>query len=139
IYTVSAAFRLARFNVQIGSVDKRYFIGLASPLAAAIIASMVWAGTDNQIPRDMREIAIAASIITVFTGFLMVSNFKFYSFKELDRSRVPFAMMLPVVLVMGIVTYDLPIGLLAVSVVYASSAPLTALFNKLRPQKSNAS
>ena len=135
IYTVSAAFRLARFNVQIGSVDKRYFIGLASPLAAAIIASMVWAGTDNQIPRDMREIAIAASIITVFTGFLMVSNFKFYSFKELDRSRVPFAVMLPVVLVMGIVTYDLPIGLLAVSVVYASSAPLTALFNKLRPQK----
>ncbi len=139
IYTVSAAFRLARFNVQIGSVDKRYFIGLASPLAAAIIASMVWAGTDNQIPRDMREIAIAASVITVFTGFLMVSNFKFYSFKELDRSRVPFAMMLPVVLVMGIVTYDLPIGLLAVSVVYASSAPLTALFNKLRPQKSTAS
>ena len=139
IYTVSAAFRLARFNVQIGSVDKRYFIGLASPLAAAIIASMVWAGTDNQIPRDMREIAIAASIITVFTGFLMVSNFKFYSFKELDRSRVPFAMILPVVLVMGIVTYDLPIGLLAVSVVYASSAPLTALFNKLRPQKSTAS
>ena len=139
IYTVSAAFRLARFNVQIGSVDKRYFIGLASPLAAAIIASMVWAGTDNQIPRDMREIAIAASIITVFTGFLMVSNFKFYSFKELDRSRVPFAMMLPVVLVMGIVTYDLPIGLLAVSVVYASSAPLTALFNKLRPQKTTAS
>lgn len=135
IYTVSAAFRLARFNVQIGSVDKRYFIGLASPLAAAIIASMVWAGTDNQIPRDMREIAIIASIITVFTGFLMVSNFKFYSFKELDRSRVPFAMMLPVVLVMGIVTYDLPIGLLAVSVVYASSAPLTALVNKLRPQK----
>ncbi len=139
IYTVSAAFRLARFNVQIGSVDKRYFIGLASPLAAAIIASMVWAGTDNQIPRDMREIAIAASVITVFTGFLMVSNFKFYSFKELDRSRVPFAMMLPVVLIMGIVTYDLPIGLLAVSVVYASSAPLTALFNKLRPQKSTAS
>jgi len=139
IYTVSAAFRLARFNVQIGSVDKRYFIGLASPLAAAIIASMVWAGTDNQIPRDMREIAIAASIITVFTGFLMVSNFKFYSFKELDRSRVPFATMLPVVLVMGIVTYDLPIGLLAVSVVYASSAPLTALFNKLRPQKTTAS
>lgn len=139
IYTVSAAFRLARFNVQIGSVDKRYFIGLASPLAAAIIASMVWAGADNQIPRDMREIAIAASVITVFTGFLMVSNFKFYSFKELDRSRVPFAMMLPVVLIMGIVTYDLPIGLLAVSVVYASSAPLTALFNKLRPQKTTAS
>jgi CDP-diacylglycerol--serine O-phosphatidyltransferase len=65
----------------------------------------------------------------------MVSNFKFYSFKELDRSRVPFAMMLPVVLVMGIVTYDLPIGLLAVSVVYALSAPVTAIWHKLRPHK----
>ncbi len=94
IYTVCAAFRLARFNVQIGSVDKRYFIGLASPLAAAIIASMVWAGFDNKMPNNLKELAIAASAITVFTAFLMVSNFKFYSFKELDRSRVPFAMML---------------------------------------------
>lgn len=133
IYTVCAAFRLARFNVQIGSVDKRYFIGLASPLAAAIIASMVWAGADNQVPNTVKEFAIGVSIITVLTGFLMVSNFKFYSFKELDRSRVPFAMMLPVVLVMGIVFYDLPIGLLAMSVVYALSAPLTALWQKIRP------
>ena len=108
IYAVCAAFRLARFNVQIGSVDKRYFIGLASPLAAAIIASMVWAGFDNQLPNKLTEFAIAASIITVFSGFLMVSNFKFYSFKELDRGRVPFAVMLPVVLVIGIVAYDLP-------------------------------
>jgi len=135
IYTVCAAFRLARFNVQIGSVDKRYFIGLASPLAAAIIASMVWAGTDNQVPHTLKEFAIAVSVITVFTGFLMVSNFKFYSFKELDRSRVPFAMMLPVVLVMGIVFYDLPIGLLAVSVVYALSAPIATIWHKLRPTK----
>ena len=137
IYTVCAAFRLARFNVQIGSVDKRYFIGLASPLAAAIIASMVWAGFDNQMPNHLKEFAIVASVITVFTGFLMVSNFKFYSFKELDRSRVPFAVMLPVVLVIGIVAYDLPIGLLAVSVVYAMSAPLTAIWHKMRPAKSS--
>jgi CDP-diacylglycerol--serine O-phosphatidyltransferase len=137
IYTVCAAFRLARFNVQIGSVDKRYFIGLASPLAAAIIASMVWAGFDNQLPNKLTEFAIVASIITVFSGFLMVSNFKFYSFKELDRSRVPFAVMLPVVLVIGIVAYDLPIGLLAVSVVYAMSAPVTAIWHKMRPAKSS--
>lgn len=135
IYTVCAAFRLARFNVQIGSVDKRYFIGLASPLAAAIIASMVWAGADNQVPSKEFELAVAAAAITVFTGFLMVSNFRFYSFKELDRSRVPFALMLPVVLVLGIVAYDLPIGLLAVSVVYALSAPSTAIWNRLRPKK----
>ncbi len=135
IYTVCAAFRLARFNVQIGSVDKRYFIGLASPLAAAVVASMVWAGVDHDMPNKVKEFAIFTSLITVLTGFLMVSNFKFYSFKELDRSRVPFAVMLPVVLVIGIVASDLPMGLLAVSVVYALSAPLTALWQKLRPTK----
>ncbi|HEX5277898.1 MAG TPA: CDP-diacylglycerol--serine O-phosphatidyltransferase [Fluviicoccus sp.] len=133
IYTTSAAFRLARFNVQIGSVDKRYFIGLASPLAAAIIASMVWAGVDNRVPGRELELAVVAALITVLAGFLMVSNFRYYSFKQLDRSRVPFAVMLPVVLVIGIVAYDLPIGLLAVSFVYAASAPVTALWNKLRP------
>ena len=133
IYTTSAAFRLARFNVQIGSVDKRYFIGLASPLAAAIIASMVWAGVDNQVPGREFELSVVASIITVLTGFLMVSNFRYYSFKQLDRSRVPFAFMLPVVLVIGVVSYDLPIGLLAVSVFYAASAPAAALWHRLRP------
>lgn len=136
IYMVCAAFRLARFNVQIGSVDKRYFIGLASPLAAAVVASMVWAGVDHDMPNTVKEFAVFASIITVLTGFLMVSNFKFYSFKELDRSRVPFAVMLPVVLVIGIVASDLPMGLLAVSVVYAMSAPLTAIWYKMRPAKS---
>ncbi|HET8731406.1 MAG TPA: CDP-diacylglycerol--serine O-phosphatidyltransferase [Moraxellaceae bacterium] len=130
IYAVAAAFRLARFNVQIGSVDKRYFIGLASPLAAAIIASAVWAGFDNQIGAVSREVSIPVAILTVVTAFLMVSNFKYYSFKELDRSRVPFAVMLPVVLVLGIVNYDLPIGLLTVSLVYAASGPLGTLWSR---------
>ncbi|HEX4870136.1 MAG TPA: CDP-diacylglycerol--serine O-phosphatidyltransferase [Moraxellaceae bacterium] len=130
IYAVAAAFRLARFNVQIGSVDKRYFIGLASPLAAAIIASAVWAGFDNRIAGGSQEVAIAVALITVITAFLMVSNFKYYSFKELDRSRVPFAVMLPVVLVLGIVNYDLPIGLLTVSLVYAASGPVGTLLSR---------
>lgn len=133
VYLTSAAFRLARFNVQIGSVDKRYFIGLASPLSAALIASMVWASVDNHIPGLDGDYAILPAIMTVLAGFLMVSNFRYYSFKQLDRSRVPFAVMLPMVLVIGIVANDLPIGLLAVSIVYAASAPVTALWNKLRP------
>lgn len=130
IYTVAAAFRLARFNVQIAVVDKRYFVGLASPLAAAIIASMVWAGFDNRIAGREQELAIAVAVITVMAAFLMVSNFRYYSFKELDRSRVPFAVMLPVVLVFGIINYDLPIGLLTVSIVYALSGPVATLWNR---------
>lgn len=131
IYTVAAAFRLARFNVQIAVVDKRYFIGLASPLAAAIIASMVWAGFDNRsILGNPKEFAIAVAAVTVLAAFLMVSNFRYYSFKELDRSRVPFVVMLPIVLVFGIVMYNLPIGILAVSTVYALSGPVTTLLAK---------
>lgn len=128
IYAVAAAFRLARFNVQLAVVDKRYFVGLASPLAAAIIASMVWAGFDNRIAGREHEVAIGAAVVTVLAAFLMVSNFRYYSFKELDRSRVPFAVMLPVVLVLGIINYDLPIGLLTVSLVYAASGPLGTLW-----------
>ena len=128
IYAVAAAFRLARFNVQIAVVDKRYFIGLASPLAAAIIASMVWAGFDNRIAGREQELAIGVAAVTVLAAFLMVSNFRYYSFKELDRSRVPFAVMLPVVLVFGIINYNLPIGLLTVSLVYAASGPIATIW-----------
>lgn len=130
IYAVAAAFRLARFNVQLDVADKRYFTGLASPLAAAIIASMVWAGFDNRIPGREQELAIAIAVITVVAAFLMVSNFRYYSFKQLDRSRVPFAVMLPVVLVFGIINYDLPIGLLTVSLVYALSGPVSTLWGR---------
>lgn len=132
IYAVAAAFRLARFNVQLAVVDKRYFVGLASPLAAAIIASMVWAGFDNRIAGREDQVAIGAAVVTVLAAFLMVSNFRYYSFKELDRSRVPFAVMLPVVLVLGIINYDLPIGLLTVSLVYAASGPVASVWSRRR-------
>lgn len=133
IYAVAAAFRLARFNVQLAVVDKRYFIGLASPLAASIIASMVWAGFDNRsLLGSPREFAVGVAVVTVVAAFLMVSNFRYYSFKELDRSRVPFVVMLPVVLVFGVVMYNLPIGILAVSTVYALSGPVSTLWAKRR-------
>ncbi|PQA37497.1 CDP-diacylglycerol--serine O-phosphatidyltransferase [Amnimonas aquatica] len=132
LYAVAAAFRLARFNVQLDVVDKRYFIGLASPLAASIVAAFVWVGVDNRLLQEVPGLAIVAALVTVAAGFLMVSNVKYYSFKELDRSRVPFVVMLPVVLVFGIVMYNLPIGILAVSVLYAVAGPVAALWNRWR-------
>jgi len=132
IHTACAAFRLARFNVQMGVVDKRFFIGLSSPLGAAVIASMVWAGVEYDVPHKNILLVLPIAIATVANALLMVSNFKFYSFKELDRSRVPFAVMLPIVLVLGIVLYDLPVGLLSVSLVYAASGPVAALWNRRR-------
>jgi CDP-diacylglycerol--serine O-phosphatidyltransferase len=136
MYTVAAAFRLARFNVQIDVVDKRYFIGLASPLAACIVAAFVWVGVDNKLMRDYAEwIPALTATLVVLSGFLMVSNVRYYSFKELDRSRVPFVVMLPIVLVFGIVMYNLPIGILAVSLLYAFAGPVSALGKRLRGQK----
>lgn len=102
IYTACAAFRLARFNVQIGVVDKRYFIGIASPLAAILVISLVWVSRDYPFIFDVRDIAvqIGYAVYMVVVALLMISNIKYYSFKEMDRKRVPFAVMLPVVLIL---------------------------------------
>ncbi len=132
VYTAAAAFRLARFNVQIGQVDKRYFIGLSSPLAASVICSLVWAGVDNGVNVHVPWVAVAIALLTVLTAFFMISNFRYYSFKEFDRSRVPFAMMLPAVFVICAVASDLPIGILAVTIVYALSGPVAALWGRNR-------
>ncbi|WP_111643317.1 CDP-diacylglycerol--serine O-phosphatidyltransferase [Marinimicrobium alkaliphilum] len=121
IYTACAALRLARFNTQIGSVDKRYFIGLASPSAAAIIAGVVWIGSSAE--SDLLT-AMAAAIITPLVGLLMVSNFRYSSFKGLDlRGRVPFVVMLAVVFVFVIVTLHPPLVLLTGFVLYGLSGP----------------
>ncbi len=132
VYVAAAAFRLARFNVQIGHVDKRYFIGLASPLGAAVIASLVWAGADNGVNMRVPWLSWCVAVITVLVAFLMISNFRYYSFKEFDRSRVPFAVMLPAVFVICAVASDLPIGILAVTLVYSASGPVSALWNRSR-------
>lgn len=132
IYTACAAFRLARFNVQIGTVDKRYFIGLASPLAAILVISAVWVGIDNPSIFVVTDLywQVAYAIIIVLSGLLMISNVKYFSFKQLDRKRVPFAVMLPVVLVLGIVTYNIPIGILSVALVYALSGIVTTFLSR---------
>lgn len=129
IYTACAAFRLARFNVQIGTVDKRYFIGLASPLAAILVISAVWVGIDNPdlfIVTD-RLWQVIYAVVIVIAGLLMISNVKYFSFKQLDRQRVPFAVMLPVVLILGAVIYNIPIGILIVALIYALSGIVTTL------------
>lgn len=139
VHTACAAFRLARFNVQLGVVDKRYFIGLASPLGAALVASLVWAGVEYHVPHTSPFFALPVAVAVVCNSLLMVSNFRFYSFKELDRSRVPFAVMLPIVLVLGVVLYDLPVGLLSVSLVYAASGPVAAVWNRRKTAPAKAS
>lgn len=133
LFTACAAFRLARFNVQIGSVDKKYFVGLASPLAGIMLASLVMVGVDRPNTLDVTNPAIQyfSAFWVVIVGLLMVSNSRYYSFKEFDSKRVPFIVMPMVVLLIGLVIYDIPVGMLTLSVVYALSGIWTTFFKKI--------
>lgn len=126
VFSACAAFRLARFNVQIGTVDKKYFIGVASPLAAILVTSAVMVAKDhaNFAPHVL---ALILAVWTVICGLLMVSNIKYYSFKEFDRQKVPFVALIIGVLIMGVMLYDIPVGLLAIGVIYALSGFWTTL------------
>lgn len=127
VYTACAAFRLARFNVQIGVVDKRYFIGVASPLAAILIITLVWVGRDFPAIFDLREVGIQIinAVVIVAVGLLMISNIKYYSFKTLDRKRVPFAVLPIAVFIFAAITYNIPVGILVISIIYALSGFVT--------------
>ena len=134
IYAACGALRLARFNTQIGNEDKRYFQGLPSPAAAACIAGWVWAGTSNNIdPSVMTAIAFP---LTFACGILMVSTVRYYSFKELDlHGKVPFVVMLILVLVFALIATDPPLVLFGGFMLYALSGPILTLI-KIRQHRS---
>lgn len=125
-YTACGALRLARFNTQVGVQDKRYFQGLPSPAAAAVLASMVWVAQEEGVSPEGLEWLIA--LVTFGTGLLMVSNFRYHSFKELNfKRRVPFFGMVILLLVIVLVSTNPPIVLFGVSFVYAVSGPVMTL------------
>ncbi len=122
IYIACAALRLARFNVQIEQVDKRYFIGLPSPSAAGIMVGMIWMLHDLEVAG--KSLQIPALIMTIGAGLLMVSNVKYNSFKDFDlKSKVPHLAILGIVLVFALVQVDPPKVLFAVFFIYSLSGP----------------
>ena len=132
LYATCAALRLARFNTQVDTTDKNYFTGLASPAAAAILASIVWVGTDNSIEIS-KLISMGVCSIVAISGILMVTNIKYYSFKGLDfKSRVPFFMIIAAALIFALVQTDPPIVLLTLAAIYALSGPLLGVWLKSR-------
>lgn len=122
IYVACAALRLARFNVQIEEVDKRFFIGLPSPASAGIVVGMIWMLHDLDV--SGKAIQIPALLMTIGAGLLMVSNVKYNSFKDFDlKNKVPHLAILGVVLAFALVQVDPPKVLFAVFFVYALSGP----------------
>ena len=120
VYCAGAALRLARFNTNIGVVDKRFFQGLPSPAAAALVAGFIWLMDDLRIAgADFRWLSW---IITVYSGLTMVTNVPFYSFKDVNfKKSVPFIAIFLIVLIFVAVSSDPPKVLFSLFVVYGLS------------------
>ncbi|WP_018152589.1 CDP-diacylglycerol--serine O-phosphatidyltransferase [Leeia oryzae] len=140
IYAVCAALRLARFNTQIGVADKRWFTGLPSPAAAALVAGSVWISIDNGFsPALYPVLHWIALIVTLFAGLTMVTNVRFWSFKEVNMRRsVPFFVLLLLVLLILIIAYDAPIALFSLFVIYGLSGYVIAAWLWLKKGKQPA-
>ncbi|MGH8595380.1 MAG: CDP-diacylglycerol--serine O-phosphatidyltransferase [Gammaproteobacteria bacterium] len=134
IYASAAALRLARFNSQAASTDKKYFKGLPSPAAAAVVAGFIWCGDVYGFHGHGLVVALTF-LVTIACGALMVSNIRYYSFKDLDlHGRVPFARVLAVVLAFAFISLDPPGMLLLGFLTYAGSGPVLTL-NQLRKRR----
>jgi CDP-diacylglycerol--serine O-phosphatidyltransferase len=132
VYCAGAALRLARFNTNIAVVDKRYFQGLPSPAAAALVAGFIWVVDDFKIEAvsTMRWIAC---IITLFAGITMVSNIPFYSFKDINfRRSVPFWAILVVVFAVTLISTHPPTVLFLLFVAYSVSGYVVWVWNRRR-------
>jgi CDP-diacylglycerol--serine O-phosphatidyltransferase len=131
IYCAGAALRLARFNTTLEVVDKRYFQGLPSPAAAALVAGLVWVMIESGIPGpDVRWLACA---VTIFAGVTMISNVRFYSFKDVNlKKSVPFFAVAAIALGFALVSLSPEIALFGFFVVYGLSGYVMAAIGLLK-------
>jgi len=137
IYCAGAALRLARFNTQLEVSDKRYFTGLPSPAAAALVAGLVWAMHEYQVAgQNVRWLAWG---LTIFAGLTMVSNVKFYSGKDINlRKSVSFSVVVLVALGIVILAFGadaLPELLLTLFGAYALSGYVMWVLNRFRNRR----
>ena len=124
VYCACAALRLARFNTNIGIVDKRYFQGLPSPAAAALVVGFIWVMDDAGIRGATRIdwLAWGAFALTLYAGLTMVTNVPFYSFKDVNfRKSVPFIVVVAIALGIALITIHPPTVLFALFCVYGFS------------------
>jgi CDP-diacylglycerol--serine O-phosphatidyltransferase len=120
VYCACAALRLARFNVNTAVVDKRYFQGLPSPAAAALVAGFIWLATELELDRSVLIWSVFA--LTLYAGLTMVTNVPFYSFKDLSlKKSVPFAAIVLVALGIAVINIHPPTVLFGLFVLYGLS------------------
>ena len=131
IYCACAALRLARFNTTLEVIDKRFFQGLPSPAAAALVAGFVWVMMDFGFAGD--DVRWLAAFITVFAGVTMVTSFRFYSFKDINlKKSVPFIVVAALVLAFVLVSSYPPGVLFGLFCIYSLSGYVLSLVQVLR-------
>jgi len=135
VYIAGAALRLARFNVNIGVVDKRFFQGLPSPAAAAVVIGMIWAFDDAGFKQvtQLPWVVWTAFGLTLFAGLSMVTNAPFYSFKVVGARRtVPFVVLVAIALAIVLISQNPPLGLFAIFCAYALSGYVIYAWRKAK-------
>lgn len=131
IYAACTALRLARFNIQVKKVDKSYFQGLPTPPAAALVASIVWVYNSYGVAGE--SIALPMMILVILLGLLKVSTIRYRSFKDFNlRNRVPFVVVLGIVLILALIAFDPPDIFLILSFLYVISGPVETLWSLRR-------
>lgn len=135
VYCAGAALRLARFNTNIGVVDKRYFQGLPSPAAAALVAGLIWVMDDAGYKTVGRTdwLVWVAFGVTLFAGLTMVTNVPFYSFKDISMKRtVPFVVVVAIALGIAIINLHPPLVLFGLFVAYAVSGYAVYVYRRAK-------
>ncbi|MGH8122445.1 MAG: CDP-alcohol phosphatidyltransferase family protein [Rudaea sp.] len=131
IYAACAAMRLARFNTQVGAADKRYFQGLASPAAAGLLMSFLWAASEAGLDGTM--VQFVTPFLTTIAGLLMVSRVRYFSFKAGPKSdKVPFYWIPLAMLALALLAVATARVLLCIAVLYVLSGPLLTLWGMRR-------
>jgi CDP-diacylglycerol---serine O-phosphatidyltransferase len=140
VFIAGAALRLARFNTNIGIVDKRFFQGLPSPAAAALLAGLVWVATDLRetkwIDWSARDLRWVTWSVAVYAGLTMVSSVPFYSFKDLNlRKSVPFVFIFLIALALVLISQDPPTLLFLAVLAYGLSGWVLFFWRKARGER----
>ena len=131
VYCACAALRLARFNVNTAVVDKRYFQGLPSPAAAALVAGFIWVMTDLDVKGA--TVAWPMFALALYAGLTMVTNVPFYSFKDVHMKKsVPFVVIVLIALAIAVINIDPPIVMFGLFVVYGFSGYCTYVWRKAK-------
>lgn len=120
VYISCAALRLARFNVNTAVVDRRFFQGLPSPAAAALVMGFIW--LMNDMGYQGADVVWPMFVMCLYSGLTMVTNVPFYSFKDIQMKRsVPFAVIVLLALVIAVINIHPPIVLFALFMLYGLS------------------